>query len=500
MQIQGADNLPHSYEQRSRQIAWTVLLLAFVTFCTISAILVYSGYRYVTTATIGLPARLLADVPVGVTYQTRGSTAFLTVDNSGGGSQLAEGYRVRVAAPSATGYGKVASLELADGSSLDIRAGTDVTLDTYRRTRWSERAQYIKIVQTSGYVRYNLRPDKVFETTAFVVELGNGVSVDLAPKGSYSVKVRPPQRTLLLSGSAAPRVVPDAQIEVAVRGQGTAVVHGRERSATIGAGQLVVVRSGVVQLPVPATWELMRDTRFSEFSQDEYNNTTLRNPPPTIVRADTWEVRGQATGAVERKEDQGQFGIVRECLEPQPYEGCPMINTARFIRTDGQTQGFITSIVQDLGDPVPPPGGPQVRSSEDDAPRRQGVDVSEYTRLQLSADLRLLNQSLDKGGQAGSECPLLVRIFYKDTAPADTPQEQTFCFWYKDGPNGTLTPDAPGYFASQQVEQYEWTHFSVDLRDERFIPRARYLQRVQIEARGHDYNVEITNVSLIATQ
>jgi hypothetical protein len=500
MHTQGIDNLPSAVERRTRQLAWVVLLLAFLSFCTILASLAYSGYSYFTRATVGLPARLLADVPVGVTYQPRGSTAFLSVDSSGNGSRLEEGSRVRVAPASSAGYGKVASIELADGSSLDIRAGTELALSSYRRTRWTDRAQVINLEQTSGYVRYNLRRDLTYDETLVTVALANGVRVELAPEGSYSVHVRPPQRTLRLVGGVTPQVLPDSQIEIAVRDGGRAVVHGRERSVTLAAGQLVLVRSGVVQLPTPAAWELMRDTRFSQFEPEEYNNTTLLNLSPTVVRSDTWIVRGQATGDVTRREDQGQFGVVRECLEPEPYEGCPMVNTARFIRTGEQTQGFITSIFQTLGDPVAQPSGPQQGRADTIDAEREGVDVSEYASLRLSADLRILDQSLDRAGQAGAECPLLLRVFYKEQRPADTPQEQGFCFWYKDGPNGTLTPDVPGYFESWRVEQYAWTHFEVDLRDERYIPRARYIQRIQVEARGHDYNSEITNISLIATQ
>lgn len=497
--MQRLDDIQLAFPQ-VRRLAWAVLLFSFLAFCTIAFTLGYSMWRYASNATVMPDALLFADVPSGVTYQPRGSAAFITVESAGNGSRLAEGDQVRVAPASSAGYGKVASIELADGSSLDIRAGTQITLDTYRRSRWGTRLQAITVGQQSGYVRYNLRPNSTFAQSTFVVSLGNGIVAELDRGGSYSVHVRPSSRTLLLAGTTQ-RSLPDSRIEVAVRGSGHAVVRSDEQSVALDAGQLVVVAGGLPQQPLPAAWELIRDNALDQFSQQEYNNTTQLDAGPTLVRSNTWIVSGQPTGDPQPKEAQGRFGVVRECLQPQPNADCPQVNTAQFIRTGGQTQGFITAITQYLGDSVAAPSSPQSRQPDREAdPERSGDDVSEYRSLRLSADLRILNQSLDKGGQAGTECPLLLRVFYKQRTPADDQLQQVFCFWYKDGDAGTVNANTRGYFESYQISQYTWTHIDIDLRDTQYLPDARFLQRIQIEARGHDYNAEITNISLVGSQ
>jgi ferric-dicitrate binding protein FerR (iron transport regulator) len=501
---QETHNLPVDVNSRMRHLAWAVLLAAFLTFCAITLTAGYSGWRYVSEATTTQRARLLADVPVGVAYQPRGSAEFRAVDRGGSGV-LGEGDQVRIASASSAGYGKVASIELADGSSLDLRAGSQVALHTYRRARWLGRNQQIAVVQTNGYVRYNLQQDDRFDTTVFTVDPGSGVVIELAVGGSYSVNVRPPTRTLRVASADQSSVLPDQPIEVAVRGSGQATVRGAGHSVVVLPGQLVTAVSGVPQEPVAARWELVRDNAFDRYANRAdpgqiYNNTTIDPAPPMLERSDTWQVRGQAIGGPQPKTSQGQFGVVRECLAAQSSPECPLTYAARFLRTGNQTQPFITSIYQDLGDAVvPPDASPATQGVGARQLVREGIDVTEYRQLVLSADLRILNQSLDKGGQAGQECPLLLRIEYRKQSPTDN-DEQVFCFWYKDGPNGTLAPDEPGYFQSQQVTQYEWYPFKVDLRDAEYLPEARFIRRISIEARGHDYNAQIANISLVGTQ
>jgi hypothetical protein len=243
--------------------------------------------------------------------------------------------------------------------------------------------------------------------------------------------------------------------------------------------RVLVDAAGSPGLAVPARWELVRDGGFSQFSEKEYNNTT--SDDPMLPRSDSWIVYGIPELPPENR---GFFRLSQICRPPavnDSYCGPADRRTAAwFYRVGGQVSGFTTGIRQELG------------------PAGEGIDISEFRSLRLNLWARVLFQSLDSVGDQGSECPVMVRLLAKRFSPADPEEERVICvFTSADGTPPAVT--APGV-QYELVNLAEWTEFSIDLRDPRWLPDYRYLRSIQIYANGHDYDSRVAEVSIVGEQ
>lgn len=115
------------------------------------------------------------------------------------------------------------------------------------------------------------------------------------------------------------------------------------------------------------------------------------------------------------------------------------------------------------------------------------VDLWDYEKLTLSADLRVFSHSLSGGGWQGTEYPIMLRITYRDATGGVHPWYQGFYLQNPDGypvVNGTKIP--PG----------DWYHVDVDLLAQ--VPRPWRIQRVEVVASGWDYASAVREVHLWA--
>jgi hypothetical protein len=128
------------------------------------------------------------------------------------------------------------------------------------------------------------------------------------------------------------------------------------------------------------------------------------------------------------------------------------------------------------------------------------LDVSEYRSLLLSTWVRIVDQSVPKAGEQGSECPMTIHLIYKQNSPSDQEQNRYFCI-YIDETEADLPQDQKGSeFIYTPVHQKQWINLKYELRNYDSLNDSYYLQTIQIYANGHDYVSEITNISLIASQ
>jgi hypothetical protein len=120
---------------------------------------------------------------------------------------------------------------------------------------------------------------------------------------------------------------------------------------------------------------------------------------------------------------------------------------------------------------------------------RQDVDreVWAYRSLTLSAWVKVNYASLDGGGYAGSEYPIMLRINYV----AENGGAYTWArgFYYRNESN---RPAEIG----EQVTQGEWYRFSLDLTSVR--DRPAYIASVEVFSSGHDYDAEVAAIELAA--
>jgi hypothetical protein len=477
--MQGVEHLQTVRRTDPRQIvrlAWLVVLVAFGLFCSAMTTSGYLFWSYRTNATVEQNATLIVREPTPLewaNWKRKDRTAFeqpLARDIT-----VSEGDRVRI--NSQAGYGQAASMRLFDQSRLDLWAGADLVLEELQTSQWNDQVQRVVLRQKGGYVRYDLRGDQPYRQVFYQVRVGETL-VDLAPGGSYSIEVLPqePERRILVATGEALALL---RADIAVR-SGRAEVQGSVHTVILTAGQRVEVDPvGTPSLPVPARWELIRDGNFNRYTEEEYNNTTASDTS-NLLRASTWEVSGQRVDP--RATPNGFFQLAKSCPPPDPTLDCDpreWRNVANFIRAGGETKPFITSVSQTLG------------------VNRQGVDISEYRSLVFSAWVRVLHQSVPLTGERGSECPVMLRFTGKKNNPADPRQQSVLCIYSSSDP--TLEPVESPEITYQRVEPYTWYHVELQLRDENWLPDFKYLESIQIDANGHDYNSHVTGISLIGS-
>ncbi len=453
------------------RLSWVLLTGSFVMCCVLIGAVLYGLLLYRANALEMRTATLIVRSPVEqITWQRCGRTVFERVQD---GQQIQPCDRVRV--DSSAGYGQAATLRLFDQSTLDLWAKADVQLEQLDTSRWNTNRQVVLVRQYGGYVRYDLRDDQMYADVAFEVEVYD-TRIQLQPGGSYSVALQPVDRRVQYLDEGERR---NHVIDIAVR-QGVAMVASREQQAVLQPGQRITVDLGGSLSPLlPAQWQLLRDGDFMAFSEAEYNNTTIPlEQQPLLPRATSWQVFSGPAG-----EAPGFFQIVRVCPFAPAVQPCTPDDTvpaARFIRSGGQTRGFVTGIRQTLGYD------------------KAGIDISEFPGLLFSIQLQVREQSLALTGERGSECPVMVRFLHKRGSPLDAEQERVICF-YTDSRGDSTPQRAPGIIY-MPVEQDAWHSLTVDLRSPGWIPEARYLRSVEVYANGHDYDVHIARVSLLGLQ
>jgi hypothetical protein len=462
-----------SYSMNPETSAWLMLIGSFLLFCLLVAFGSYSIWKFYNTATVPIeqlpqPGVVRVHANAGVVYQQRGRTELITprelcADSIGPVTDVCfgieEGYRVRTV-PEA-GYGPVASIVLPDHTQIDLQAypiGTDITLQRYQVSRWNNSLQEVVFQQHAGYARYDIRENQDYENVIYRVRINEMISIKLAPGGSYSINVpniEGKSQWFTVDGKPL-------QAEVAVR-NGLAEIDGPSQDTTIGAGQLVqITNESVLSVPMLAQWELLKDGQFSQQTTEEYN-----------AGSETWFVVSDMQPPVG--EPRGVFTIINGCHPIYP-DLCPLpaerTTIGQFWR-EGNTQGqYITGIAQLLD-----------------------IDVSEYRQLNFSAWTRVLSQSVEGAGVDGTECPMLITVEYRNTGIADELQRSRICVY-----TGEEAPVKQNYIHYVNIERFAWEHLQIDLRSIPELRTARYLRQIIIEARGHDYLTQITDVSLIGAE
>lgn len=456
-------------QQRTLRLAWLTMLFFFALFLGLLAWAGLAVRRVYQTATR----------PEGGTLIVRGPAEWVAwrpadralYQAAADGQALAEGDAVR--AVTGAGYGQVASIRLFEQSQLDLWSGAEVVLETLRTSRWHSGTLDVRARQLAGYVRYDLKTGQPFEQVGFSVAVGDAV-VRLAPGGSYSVELREPDRRV-----SRPDGGNSLEADVAVR-SGSAVVIGAN-GATVELRErerVLIDASGMPGLAVPARWELVRDGGFRQFSEVEYNNTTLNDP--TLSQSQYWKVY---SGPDLPPENRGFFRLAETCRPPIVDNVCEPSErrtAAWFYRTGGQTSSFLVGIQQELG------------------PDGAGIDISEYRSLELTLWARVLYQSLKDAGDRGSECPVMVRLVAKRDSP-DSPEEERVLCVYVDADGNPPAITEPG-MKYVRIHEAAWEQIRIDLRDADWLPDYRYLRRIQIFAQGHDYDSRVAEVSLVGEQ
>jgi hypothetical protein len=371
------------------------------------------------------------------------------------------------------GYGQVASIKLPDQTQVDMWAhptGADLTLQKYAVSRWSKQRQIVEFKQSAGYARYDIpskdRSQYADVMYSVIISKTNLVNLSLAPGGSYSINVPHAEdgRPVTLTDSGKPLMA-----EVAVRA-GSVDVRTAGGVVTAHPGEKIQVNeAGVASVPLPARWELIRNGELANWpagAKTDASGTWIKDVIPTDVNA-------------TEQERNGAFIIEQRCGPVTPDNCTPAekANIGQFSRQGNQSKSFAVSIGQSLD-----------------------LDISEYPSLELRAWVRVANQSIAKAGELGTECPMTIKLTFKQKSPSDTEQNRYFCI-YVDETAADLPRDQKGSeFIYTPVHQGQWYNLKYVLRNYDSLKEAYYLQSILIYANGHDYLSQIADMSLLAAQ
>ncbi|MDE3076586.1 MAG: hypothetical protein KGJ86_14295, partial [Chloroflexota bacterium] len=242
----------------------------------------------------------------------------------------------------------------------------------------------------------------------------------------------------LSEGSHIVKVMPDRTFEV-VATRGSAVVTAAGASVVVHGGERTQVRpGGRPESPILAAEDLIQNGTFAQLD-------SARRPSKweTAVSSEANDVVGQIAAGVD--------------------DGQPVVH---FTRTKSTYHG------------------------ESHLQQVINQDVSDYNVVRLELRFKVFAQSVSGGGEQGSEYPLMVRVNYLDQAGA--PQFFVRGFFIQ---NDRRMPITNG----QQVAANDWVTLVGEkgLQLQGLIPRPQFIQSVDIQASGHDYDSEIEKVALI---
>jgi hypothetical protein len=210
--------------------------------------------------------------------------------------------------------GEAALLTLWDGSTLQLYAGTRVTLQRLEATLYSDQFQDVVLELVSGQVLLGVAQTGQYRQVNFAVLIPGG-RVELDPGGTYLVRSDP---------------VP----EIAVR-RGQAKVGSTTTPGTVvvDAGQKAVIRSGSPLTAEPAEWQLLQNGDFAQavggellgwvFRSDQYGDGGDENAVYNLLQD---MVGGQVVPVVELLRKGGTEDLCAAILSQEieadlsPYE------------------------------------------------------------------------------------------------------------------------------------------------------------------------------------
>jgi hypothetical protein len=114
-------------------------------------------------------------------------------------------------------------------------------------------------------------------------------------------------------------------------------------------------------------------------------------------------------------------------------------------------------------------------------------EVWAYRGLTLTAWIRVISASLDGGGYAGSEYPIILRINYV----AENGGAYTWSHgFYVQNESGRPTD------IGEQIPANEWFRFALDMS--KLKDRPAYITSVDVFASGHDFDAQVAGIDLAA--
>lgn len=330
--------------------------------------------------------------------------------------------------------GFVASVSLIGDSSAVLRAALRP------RFEWGGAGYVVQVSRVSGSLEVNVAKD-----------LPRGLELEMLTEQRARIRLTDP-------GWYSVEVTGDS-ITVESHG-GTALIYGPDKSVgysvTSNSGSIYSITEDDLRA-LPPSVNLLANSAFSEVLQQSERLEAVAplnwacshtpNPPRDVFTVDLQDGR----------------------------------NVLRMTRGDGATSNGETTCTQGL------------------AIGESWQDISSYDALSIRASFYLNFQSLAVCGFEGSECPLMIRLDYVDAFGSS--RELLYGFYGVPGPADPYDPTCPSC-RQPHVRLQEKTWYSFDsgniLAGLPLDSRPVAISRLRFYASGHEYDVRISRIELIA--
>jgi len=427
------------------QVAWLVLASAFVVFCLSCAAISFGTHYFLYRST----------TPMNTVVQvTRGSVGLVRTDLSesfefearalsrgdriitDSQSQAVLSFRAGIAPDNL-----VASVTVKNNSEVFVRNSVEPRFER------SHLGYSVALQATDGELDIFV-PDTLARDVAFSVFLADDVVIDVSDSGRYTL------------------AIDDGQFILSTW-QGQAAILPPERSAS----------RPVVDGQVGTYDRESREIAVEERYIDLVGNSSFEQTPtgqPVVARVDTpltetWNCSDR-TGGAPHGDYETVFFDGREAL--------------RFFRGPGTGTHGETICIQPFGR-----SGGQV-----------GQRVDEYDYLEIQTTFYIQHHSLDACGEKGSECPLMLRMEYVDQNGDGVRWFHGFYSKLESRADYPLTCASCSQDHKRINDQTWYTYESGNLFT--LLPdgtRPASILNIQFYASGHDYDVYVNNLSLLAS-
>jgi hypothetical protein len=335
-----------------------------------------------------------------------------------------------------------------DNSTVHVFENTELQMTELRTTQYISRASAVSLKQVRGLIRVALEPGD-YRRSRFQVLAGDATVLmkegDGSAGGSFLVQVTPNE-----GGDDAP-----VTVRASVRGGiGAVRVLGYPGELRLGENeQTIVPPGGPAGAPTLARRDLLTNGRFE---------------PPTTADDGTGQF-GHWTSISTPGSVEAVFGTlssVGEIIDGQP------VNALEIARSLSSTDPANTGLRQPLD-----------------------VTVTDLASLTLTADIKVFEQNVSGGGQAGSEFPIIVRINYYDSS--GSLNTRIWSFYVVPSPTGVI-PANPSLVKAELVRPGEWAKLTAYLDE--LVPQPVRLESIDIYASGQGYRARITNVAIVGAE
>jgi hypothetical protein len=125
-------------------------------------------------------------------------------------------------------------------------------------------------------------------------------------------------------------------------------------------------------------------------------------------------------------------------------------------------------------------------------------DVRDFQSLRVFAEVRLIDQSLEGGGQRGSEFPIMLHLAYLDANGEE--RDWFHGFYYKPKPDTYFLYDEPAN-SSESIAPLIWYPYESDNLLASLGPtKPAYIKSIRIYASGWIYDSMVASISLLAEE